>query len=192
MVTKQLKKLILIGASTGGPQALAQILSELPTDFVHPIIITQHMPTQFIEGFVRQLSRNCVLKVKKALDGEIIESGTIFVSEGDQNLKIKRVDGELNVSYTGCSLDDGFCPSVNSLFNSAKELKNIDVVAVILTGIGNDGAISLTQLKNNGAEIWAQEEENCIAFGMPKAAIKTGQVDRVLSVSDIGRELGSL
>jgi len=181
--------LILIGASTGGPEALISILSGLSASFKCPIIIIQHMPENFISNFVKQLNRGCPLEFFRANNGDTLKPGRALVSPGNQSLEIISLNGRLVVSYKKCSSGKGFCPSVDTLFESVSRLVNLKVLGLVLTGIGNDGMLGVKELKKKGAEIWAQEEENCAAFGMPKAAIETGIVDRILSLDDMRCEL---
>jgi len=184
--------LILIGASTGGSEALTAILSSLPASFKCPIIIIQHMPENFMSNFVKQLNRDCSLEFFRANNGDALKSGRVLVAPGNQSLEVVSLGGALAVSYKDCSSDKGFCPSVDTLFQSVSRLMNLKVLGLVLTGIGNDGMLGVKELKKKGAEIWAQEEENCAAFGMPKAAIETGIVDRILSLDDMRFELGRI
>jgi len=196
MVNDEYKKsnfeLILIGASTGGPEALTSILSGLAASFKCPIIIIQHMPENFISNFVKQLNRDCSLEFFRANKDDTLKAGRVLVAPGNQSIEVLSLDGRLVVSYKECSSGKGFCPSVDTLFQSVSRLVNLKVLGLVLTGIGNDGALGVKELKRKGAEIWAQEEKNCAAFGMPKAAIETGVVDRILSLGDMRFELGRI
>lgn len=182
-------KIILIGASTGGPQVLTKILSGLPGDFKPAIVISQHMPVSFINDFVTRLNNDSSLTVVIAKEGNLIESGMVYVSVGDKSLEVVEKAGVPILSYTECGVGRGFCPSVNSLFSSALNIKSADVLMIILTGIGNDGTDAVLKLDMNKTTVWAQEEKDCTAYGMPKAVIETGRVNCVLSVDDISREL---
>lgn len=185
-------ELVLIGASTGGPQALTSILSGLSTNFKCPIVVAQHMPESFLSNFIKQLNRDCVLSVSKANDGDELKAGQVLIAPGDQSLEVVSKRGKLILSYKQCDSQKGFCPSVDTLFESIEKISRTKVLGLILTGIGNDGALGVESLKKNGATIWAQEEKDCAAFGMPKAAVETGIVDRVLSLDDMRFELGGL
>ena len=188
----KVQKIILIGASTGGPRVLTKILAGLPEGFRPAIVVAQHMPASFMKSFVKQLDRECLLKVVIAKEGDLLESGKVFVSVGDKTLRVVEKGGVLILSYIECGAGRSFCPSVNSLFNSAAKIKSAKVLMIMLTGIGNDGADAVSKIEMNETKVWAQEEKDCAAFGMPKAVIETGKVTRVLSVSDISRALGEM
>jgi len=196
MVNNECKKsnfdLILIGASTGGPEALVSILSDLPASFKCPIIIIQHMPANMLSYFIKQLNRDAKLEFFKARNGEYLEAGKVLVAPGNLNLEVCSTGGRLSVNHKECILSKEFCPSVDALFKSAANLVNLKVLGLVLTGIGSDGTLGVKALKKEGAEIWVQEEKNCTAFGMPKAAIETGVVDRILSLNDMRVELGRI
>jgi len=177
--------LILIGASTGGPEALTSILSSLSESFKCPIVIIQHMPENFIPSFVKQLNRDCNLECFKAVNGHMLEAGKVLVAPGNQSLEIVSKNKGFAVSYKSCSLNTEFCPSVDTLFQSVDRAMGLKVLGMVLTGIGSDGALGAKNLKESGAEIWVQEEKECVAFGMPKAVIETGIVDRILSLDDM-------
>jgi len=196
MVSDECKKnkfdLILIGASTGGVDALISILSSLPASFKCPIIIVQHMPESTLPYFIKQLNRDCKLEFSRASNGESLEAGKVLVAPGNQSLEVSSSGSRLSVHHKECLLSKEFCPSVDTLFKSAANLVNFKTLGLVLTGIGNDGALGVKELKKMGAEIWAQEEKDCAAFGMPKAAIGTGDVDRVLPLNDMRLELEGL
>tara|TARA_R110002096_G_scaffold268308_16_gene462107 strand:- start:2727 stop:3308 length:582 start_codon:yes stop_codon:yes gene_type:complete len=184
--------LILIGASTGGPQALLCILSGLPEDYPCPIVITQHMPDSFISNFVKQLDNVCALQVKKADKGELLTAGVVYVSAGDKCLQICLNDNQMITAYEKPINTNDVCPSVNALFNSAASLVDVKILAIILTGIGDDGTAGAIELKKQGAHVWVQEEKSCAVFGMPKSALLSGVVDQKLSLDEMCLKLREL
>ncbi|MBQ0724549.1 MAG: chemotaxis protein CheB [Cycloclasticus sp.] len=184
--------LIMIGASTGGPQALQRILSDLPEDYPCPIVITQHMPDNFISNFVKQLDNVCALQVKKADKGELVTAGVVYVSSGDKCLQICLNNKQMMTSYASPINTTDICPSVNALFISGAALSGVNILAIILTGIGDDGTIGAIELKKQGAHIWVQEEEGCAVFGMPKSALLAGVVDEKLSLDEMCLNLREL
>lgn len=185
------KDLVLIGSSTGGPKALTRLLSNIDDTFGCPIVITQHMPAPFIKGFVKQLNNECKLTVKLANEGELLVSNTVYVCSGQESLQVLSNQRHLSVSYGVCNVSDGFCPSVNMLFDSAAKIKGKHLLGIVLTGIGNDGARGAKALKEAGHEIWTQEESECVVYGMPKEVEKAGLSDRVLKIDDMAARLRS-
>ena len=184
--------LILIGASTGGPQALLRILSDLPENYSCPIVITQHMPDNFISNFVKQLNTVCSLQVKKADKGELVTAGVVYVSAGDKCLQICLNNHQMITSYASPVGTRDICPSVNTLFESGASLLGVNILAIVLTGIGDDGTTGAIELKKQGAHIWIQEEEGCAVFGMPKSVLSAGVVDKKLSLDEMCLKLREL
>ena len=185
--------LIMIGASTGGPQAILTILSGLPDDYLCPIVVTQHMPESFISNFVKQLDKACALRVTKATNGEIITSGVVYVSAGDKCLKVSsNINNQLTVAYEKPTDRNALCPSVNSLFVSATSLSHLNILAIILTGIGDDGTTGAIELKKRGAQIWAQDKNDCVVYGMPKSVLLAGVVDQTFSLDEMRLKLREL
>ncbi len=180
------ESLIAIGASTGGTEALHHILVQLPEN-VPPIVITQHIPAGFSAAFANRLNQLCPFEVKEAADGDPVLPGRALIAPGDFHMLIRRNGaGYRAVVKTGPRV----CyqrPSVDVLFDSVAEAAGAKAVGVILTGMGNDGAHGLLQMKQKGARTLAQDEASCVVFGMPREAIHAGAVDHILPLGDMAR-----
>jgi len=188
MTLKQpLKKLVLIGTSTGGPRALQHVLEKIPITIQAPILIVQHMPPGFTKSLAERLNQLSKIEVKEAIDGEILKNGTAYIAPGGSHLKIKRSAKSLIAHVDSTSPPkNNHRPSVDVMFESAENLTDYAKVAVILTGMGSDGSDGLKKLKKSGnVKIIAESKESSIIFGMPKAAINTGLVDEVAHIHDI-------
>ncbi|WP_417789119.1 protein-glutamate methylesterase/protein-glutamine glutaminase [Terasakiella pusilla] len=182
------RELIVMGASTGGVEALRCVLQALPAD-MPPILIVQHMPKQFTANFARRLDQLCQVAVVEAQDGMTVERGHVYIAPGDAHLTLeKAADG-----YHCCVADSGkvcgHMPSVDVLFASVVKLAADKTVAVMLSGMGKDGAEAMFQLKSNGAYTIGQDEKSCVVYGMPKAAFEKGAIDLQLDLKDIAGEL---
>lgn len=175
-------EIIAIGASTGGPSIVMQILKNISPGCNASIVIVQHMATGFTESFVEWLGNNCKLPIKLAREGEKIERGHVFVApDGCHTIvREKKTFGLIQGETV-----NGVKPSVDILFNSLAEVYGDSTIAVLLTGMGADGAKGLKHIKDRGGFTIAQSEESCTVFGMPKVAIEMGAVNKVLSIEDI-------
>ncbi len=189
------EKLIFIGASTGGTEAIREVLQRLPAD-APAIMITQHMPPGFTRTFAARLDSLCKVRVSEAAGGERLVPGHAYIAPGGRHLRL----GRNGANYVTV-LDDGppinrHKPSVEMLFRSAAELAGPNAIGVMLTGMGKDGALAMRAMKDAGSYNVAQDEASCVVFGMPKEAIAAGAVDRVLPVTeipaDVLRHLGEL
>jgi two-component system, chemotaxis family, protein-glutamate methylesterase/glutaminase len=179
---------LLIGASTGGPPAIERILRDLGPDFPVPVVIVQHMPAGFTRAFAKRLSAQLHLPVREAADGEPIEEGTVYIAPGGLHLRIARSRGRLLAEVGAEPEDVPHRPSVDVLFVSAAEL-GLRSVAVLLTGMGQDGAEGMAKLAARGALAIAQDEATSVVFGMPRAAAAAGGVHEMLPLPDIGARL---
>jgi two-component system chemotaxis response regulator CheB len=182
------EKLIIIGASTGGTEAIREVLTRLPPDSP-AVLITQHMPPGFTRSFAQRLDSLCKITVTEAVDGERVLPGHAYIAPGDRHLKLARSGANYLVA-----LDDGppvnrHRPSVEVLFKSAAQLAGPNVLGVMLTGMGKDGAAAMLEMKQAGAFNLAQDEASCVVFGMPKEAIAVGAVDEVLPVTKMAERL---
>ncbi|NVK18297.1 MAG: chemotaxis response regulator protein-glutamate methylesterase [Methylocystaceae bacterium] len=185
------KKLVVIGASTGGVEALRMVLQPLPKE-MPPIFVVQHMPKQFTGTFAKRLNSLCRLNVIEAEDGMVAEKGHVYIAPGDKHLLVKEVNSHLT-----CRLQDGqevggHIPSVGVLFDSAATVCAKDCVGVMLSGMGKDGADAMLRLKEGGAYNLGQNEKTCVVYGMPKVAFERGAVDLELDVSKIAPTLMKL
>ena len=184
-------RLIAIGASTGGVEALREILQELPAA-MPPILIAQHMPAGFTDTFARRLDAICQISVKQAEDGETVRAGTAYIAPGGRHLVVARKSlGSLG--YVLRVTDDApvnrHRPSVDPLFRSVAKASGARAIGVMLTGMGADGADAMLELHNTGAYTMAQDEASCIVFGMPKQAIAAGGVREVLALKVMAARL---
>jgi len=176
---------VIIGASTGGPSAIQAVISTMPADFGAPIMISQHMPAGFTRAFAERLDRNSKLRVKEAEDGDVAEPGSVLVAPGGKNLLARKKGGKVRAVIDEDSDRFKYVPSVNGLFESAAEAFADKCLGVVLTGMGNDGAEGVREIKAAGGQVIAESEKSCIVFGMPKEAIATDEVDEVLNLEDI-------
>lgn len=181
-------KLLIIGASTGGPMALQEVLTQLPASFPVPIMIVQHMPAAFTKAFAERLNRICALEIKEASDGDALRPGCVYLAPGGkqmlvesrQSLMVKVVTGDERLNYK---------PSLDVTFGSAARELGGAVLGVVLTGMGADGREGARMLKAKGSRIWAQDEASSVIYGMPMAVAKAGLTDRILALRDVPLKL---
>jgi two-component system chemotaxis response regulator CheB len=178
-----------IGASTGGPAALHQVIGSLPEDFPVPILVVQHISFGFVDGLASWLDKDCALRVKVAEARDRVEAGVVYIAPDDHHLGISSY-GRVRLSTDGNV--DGHRPSATYLFNAVAQSYGPAAVAAILTGMGRDGAAGMKALHDRGAVTIAQNEESCVVFGMPKEAIALGAIDREISLDQIGPTFASL
>ncbi len=182
-------KIVAIGASTGGPQALKQILSQLPKSFKLPVLIVQHIAPGFTEGFVNWMNTVSALPVRMASDGEQPRPGEVYVAPDFHHMRVGR---NRKIALAADEQDNGIKPSVASLFRSVAEVYGSEAVGVLLTGMGRDGATELKLMESKGAVTIAQDKESCLVFGMPGEAVKIGAAKYSLSPDKIAEMLGIL
>ena len=182
---KRLKKvqMILIGISTGGPAALRHVIPQLK-GIKKPILIVQHMPPGFTEEFARGMDRISSLEVKEAEEGDVLRPGWVYIARGDRHLSFHRNGSDNVLQLLDTPPVNGHRPSVEVLFETAS-IKNIPVLAIIMTGMGKDGAHSINKLHAQGNYTLAQSPQDCVVFGMPKVAIELGGIDKVLMLDDM-------
>lgn len=183
------RRIVLIGSSTGGPDALRAVLRALPADFPVPIVIAQHMPEGFTRDFARVLSGETKLPVHEAAGGEKLMPGVVYVGMGGANIRVK-AGGRLEVVPQRDRSDN--CPSVDVLFRTGALVYGSGALAVVLTGMGNDGESGVRAIKEAGGRVLAQDESTSRIYGMPKAAVDTGCVDRVLPLAMIAAQITML
>jgi two-component system chemotaxis response regulator CheB len=179
-------KVVAIGASTGGTEALRQILSAMPPDAPGAVIV-QHMPEFFTAAFAKRLNELCAIEVKEAATGDRILEGRALIAPGNRHLKVQRDGAQYVVRVEGGPPVSRHRPSVDVLFRSVAESAGPNAVGLIMTGMGSDGAQGLLEMKQAGAITLAQDEASCVVFGMPKEAIALGAVDEVLSLDALAR-----
>lgn len=177
-------KVIAIGASTGGTVALAKLFSELPAN-LPGIVVVQHMPAGFTDSFAKRLDSESKLIIKEAIDGDPLVSGQVHIAPGAKHLSIKRSGAKYFIRVTDGPLVNRHKPSVDVLFRSVANEVGPNATGVILTGMGDDGAQGLLEMKQAGSFNLAQDEKSSLVFGMPKVAIDKGGVDKILSLEKI-------
>lgn len=176
------RRLIAIGASTGGPQAIESLLTRFPADSP-PIVITQHMPAHFTRTFAQRLDLAGHLRVVEASDGDVIAPGYAYIAPGDRHMLIERRGIRLEVRLSDGPAVHHQRPAVDVLFHSVARLKGLSVVAMLLTGMGQDGADGMVALRWAGAETIAEDERSCVVFGMPREAIARGGAAHVTTLA---------
>jgi two-component system chemotaxis response regulator CheB len=181
-------KLIVIGSSTGGTEALREILTRLPKQ-IPPVVIVQHIPAGFSKAFAERMDSLCPFKVKEAAHGDVLTPGHVFVAPGGLQMSIVYQNNQYVLNVNDDAPVNRHKPSVDYLFLSASKLSKKKVISLILTGMGSDGAKGMLELKKQGAVTIAQNEESCVVYGMPQAAVKLGCVDHVRHLKDIPSEL---
>lgn len=177
---KQKFELVTIGSSTGGPPALQKILSQFPGTLPFAVLISQHMPTGFTKAFAERLNRMFPFDIREASDGEVIRQNTVLIAPGGMNMIISPHKDQMIVRVMMPSKDDKYIPSVNAMFSSVAKSYGSRALAVVLTGMGNDGSKGVVSIKEAGGGVLAEAEESAVVFGMPREAISTGVVDRVV------------
>jgi two-component system chemotaxis response regulator CheB len=182
------QKLIIIGASTGGTEAIKLLLTSLPAD-VPGILVTQHMPENFTRSFANRLNNLCRITVREAEHNERILPGHAYIAPGNLHLLLKRNGDGYRVDLSNDTPVNRHRPSVDVLFRSAAHFAGANAIGIILTGMGKDGANGLLEMKQAGAYTIAQDEESCIVFGMPREAILLGSVCEVLPLKDMANRI---
>jgi len=187
-VLQTTEKVVVVGASTGGTEALKVFLEALPAD-CPGIVIVQHMPEGFTAAFSKRLDGLCQVSVKEAADNDTVLPGHALIAPGNRHLMLKRSGARYYVEVKDGPLVSRHRPSVDVLFRSAARYAGRNAIGVIMTGMGDDGAKGMLEMKESGAYTIAQDEKSCIVFGMPAEAIKLGGVDKVLGLESISREI---
>ncbi|WP_375768444.1 chemotaxis response regulator protein-glutamate methylesterase [Archangium gephyra] len=184
LLTVTTDRVVAVGASTGGTEALRQLLEPMPPD-CPGIVIVQHMPEQFTSAFAKRLHQLCRIEVKEAEQGDRVQQGRALIAPGNRHLRVRRSGGHYQVELMDGGRVSGHKPSVDVLFQSVARAAGENAIGVLLTGMGEDGADGLLAMKQAGAETLAQDEASCVVFGMPRAAIERGAVDEVVPLSSI-------
>lgn len=182
------KSVIAIGASTGGTEAIIEVVKNLPST-TPGILIVQHMPANFTTLYAQRLNKICKMSAKEAEDNDRVEPGKIILAAGDFHMTLKKDEKGYYIRSQRGEKVSGHCPSVDVLFESVAETAGKDAVGVLLTGMGADGARGLTKMKNKGAYTIGQDKDSCVVYGMPMEAYKMGGVTRQLPLDQIADEL---
>jgi len=182
------QKLIAVGASTGGTEAIKEVLRRMPPN-IPGMVIVQHMPAQFTASFAERLDSLCPIRVREAKDGDTVLNGQALIAPGNFHMLLKRSGSRYFVEVKEGPMIHHQRPAVDVLFNSVAKYAGANAVGVILTGMGADGAQGMREMKQAGAKTIAQDENSCVVFGMPKEAIRLGGVDRVVPLDRIPQEI---
>lgn len=188
IAVKTTNKIIAIGASTGGTDAIREVISKLPANSP-PVVIVQHMPQNFTKAFADRLNSICEVQVKEAVDGEYLATGKVLIAPGNQHMEIRRSGVNYYVTLFDGPMMFHQRPAVEILFNSVAKYAGQNAVGAILTGMGKDGAQGLLNMRNAGAATIAQDEKSCIVFGMPKEAIDLGAAQVIKPLNQITQTL---
>jgi two-component system chemotaxis response regulator CheB len=182
------ERIVALGTSTGGTQALEMILTTLPR--VSPgIVVVQHMPEKFTAAFAARLNGLCAVEVKEAQNNDRVVQGRALIAPGGKHMLVKRSGAQYYVEVVDGPLVNRHRPSVDVLFRSVAKSAGANALGVIMTGMGDDGAIGLLEMRKAGALTLAQDEESCVVYGMPKEAVKLGSVGRSVPLGAIAREI---
>jgi two-component system, chemotaxis family, protein-glutamate methylesterase/glutaminase len=185
------RRVIAVGISTGGPNALQYMLSQIPGDFLSTIVVVQHMPEGFTEMFAKRLDECCPLEVHEARSGDLLIAGRVLICPGNRHIMVRRMPrGDLVVLSDGPPVN-GHRPSADVLFHSVAQEFGLMAVGVLMTGMGEDGAEGLGAMKSAGGMTIAQSEESCVVSGMPRAAILKGYANKVISLEGLGTFLAN-
>lgn len=190
-VKREKSDIIVIGISTGGPNALAQMMPKLPADLDVPILIVQHMPPVFTQSLANNLNTKCQIPVKEAVDGEPLQPNVALIAPGGRHMKVAAgADGKTRIVRVTDDPPENSCkPSVDYLFRSIAHHYVGRATGVIMTGMGSDGTLGLKLMKRNGATVIAQNEETCVVYGMPKTPVDQGLADAIAPLDSIAEEI---
>ncbi|MGO9740161.1 MAG: protein-glutamate methylesterase/protein-glutamine glutaminase [Roseiarcus sp.] len=187
-LTRTTEQVVCIGASTGGTESLREVLTALPADSPG-IVIVQHMPEHFTAAFAKRLDGLCAIDVKEAADRDPVLPGRALIAPGNRHMLLQRSGARYHVAIKDGPPVSRHRPSVDVLFRSAAQFAGVNAIGIIMTGMGDDGARGLLEMKNAGAVTIAQNEETCVVFGMPKEAIALGAADKTVPISAIPSEI---
>lgn len=180
--------IVCIGASTGGTEALREVLEKLPANSPG-IVIVQHMPEKFTDAFARRLNGLCAIEVKEAADGDVVQAGRALIAPGNQHMVLHRAGSRYTVNIVDGPHVSRHRPSVDVMFRSASQVAGRNAMGIILTGMGDDGARGMLEMRQAGSYTLAQNEESCVVFGMPKEAIQRGGVSRIVPLNRVADEI---
>ena len=184
--------IVVVGSSTGGPKALNELITGLPESLHVPIVIAQHMPMEFTHALAVRLDGLSALTVKEAEHGEVLHPGTVYIAPGGQHTRVQSSEGRFVLDIQPDKGESLYKPSVDVLAESVHNLVGSNVLAVMLTGMGNDGAKAFTKLKNDGAHVIAQDEASSVVYGMPRAVVEMSGATEVLALDSIASRIAQL
>jgi two-component system chemotaxis response regulator CheB len=191
-VAGELPLVVAVGASTGGPPAVQRLLEGLASEPTPCVLVSQHMPSQFTRAFAERLDRIGPFTVTEACDGDVVQPGHVYIAPGGRHMVVAERGTKLELHTPPPTPLDKYAPSVDRLFTSVAQVLGPRALAVVLTGMGADGAEGAREVARVGGEVWAESEETAVVFGMPGEAIATGAVKRVLRLGEMGPALAAL
>lgn len=181
-------KVVAIGASTGGTEAIREVVVQLPRT-TPGVVIVQHMPAGFTKMFADRLNQLSQMDVKEAEDGDRVMTGRVLVAPGGKHMRVVRAGGIYSVEIRAGELVCGHCPSVEVMMQSVSRSVGANAVGVMLTGMGHDGADGMKAMRDAGARTLAQDEKSCVVFGMPKVAYERGGAERLVPLSEVANSV---
>jgi two-component system chemotaxis response regulator CheB len=181
--------LVAIGASTGGPPALQFLFSAFERSYPFSVVVSQHMPTGFTHAFAERLNRASKFEIKEAEDGDLVLPGRALIAAGGMNLVLELQSGRVTARVVPPTSADRYVPSVDVMLESCAEIYRKRMIAVILTGMGNDGAKGVRKVKDKGGFVMAESDETAVVYGMPREAVATGLVDSIVPMQSVHREI---
>lgn len=184
--------LVVIAASTGGPVAIQQVLSQIPASSRIPVLLVQHMPRNFTKSFAERLNQLCNITVKEAEEGDILQAGTALLGPGGMQMQVKSMGGRPQIVLRTKQVGEIYSPCVDITFTSLANDFSGRVLAVVLTGMGSDGKEGAIKLKQRGAQVWAQDETSSTIYGMPRAIAEANIADKIYSLDEIANEFKKL
>ena len=185
----QKSSVVLIGSSTGGPPALHKFFSEMKEKLPVPVAVTQHMPSGFTKSFAQRLNDHSPMDIKEAEDGDQMFPGRVLICPGGKNIELQHFGGLVKVRIVEPPARQIYTPSVDVLFRTGAYIYGSKVLGLVLTGMGNDGTSGVREIYNHGGRILAEAEESCVVYGMPKEAINTGFVEKVVTMENMLHEV---
>src|SRR5215213_1960597 len=182
--------LVIIGISTGGPQALKRLIPQLPGDFPVPVVMVMHMPVGYTEMYAAKLNEQSRLEVREAAEGDEVKPGRVFLAPAGRHLSLKRkVDGSVVTHLDAKPFDTLHKPAVDVLFQSAAEVYGKRVLGVVMTGMGSDGKQGAAWIKSQGGLVFTESEETCVVYGIPCAVVEAGLSDKSIGLEDMARAI---
>lgn len=188
-IKKGSTKVVAIGTSTGGPVALQKLLTELPADFSAALLLVQHMPSSFTGPFAERLNNMSKISVKEAKDGDEIKPGEALLAPGGHQMVVKRSGQKNYVHVYSATPGQNYKPCIDITFSSLATTPVGKTLAIILTGMGSDGCNGVLELKNRGSQVWVQDEESSVVYGMPASVVEAGGADYIYSIDEIANYL---
>jgi two-component system chemotaxis response regulator CheB len=182
-------EVIVVGSSTGGPQSLATVIGSLPAHLPVPMVVVQHMPPVFTNHLAQRLNQNSHLEVREARHGDVLRPGLVLIAPGDFHLELQHAEAQVRAVTHQKPPENSCRPAVDVLFRSAAEIYGSGVLGVILTGMGRDGLRGSREIVDRGGQVFAQDEETCVVWGMPRAVVEDGLASRVLPLEEISDAL---